>query len=155
MLNDVAARIASVDPAAGDMASQAAAAMDRATGGAQKKRPSKTCDDTLGANASPGAAAAGGMAAGAQRAVEETKGPQPGQTLSSQSTLPVDREALDAGSRDTLSYQQPGKKATTILSPHLETISYGSMMSLGQLHDLPPYQPAHHRQDQGQPHRPI
>ena len=43
---------------------QAAAAMDRATGGAQKKRPSKTCDDTLGSNASPGAAA-GATAAGA------------------------------------------------------------------------------------------
>ena len=26
-----------------------------------------------------------------------------------------------------LNYQQPGKKATTILSPHLETIEYGGM----------------------------
>jgi len=27
-----------------------------------------------------------------------------------------------------LNYQRPGKKATTILSPHLETIDYGSMI---------------------------
>lgn len=26
-----------------------------------------------------------------------------------------------------LNYQKPGKKATTILSPHLETIEFGSM----------------------------
>ena len=27
-----------------------------------------------------------------------------------------------------MTYQQPGKKATTILSPHLETIDFGSML---------------------------
>ena len=33
-----------------------------------------------------------------------------------------------AGDPMKFNYQQPGKKATTILSPHLETISYGSMI---------------------------
>jgi len=42
----------------------------------------------------------------------------------------ADSSAVAEGKRDTtqFSYQQPGKKATTILSPHLETISYGSMI---------------------------
>ena len=43
----------------------------------------------------------------------------------------IDADALATGMRDTMkfsSYQQPGKKATTILSSHLETISYGSMI---------------------------
>jgi len=41
-----------------------------------------------------------------------------------------DSGAIGEGMRDSMkfSYQQPGKKATTILSPHLETITYGSMI---------------------------
>ena len=41
----------------------------------------------------------------------------------------VDSAAAAAGQRTMTfnTYQQPGKKATTILSPHLETITYGSM----------------------------
>ena len=41
-----------------------------------------------------------------------------------------DAAAVAHGMADTmkLNYQKPGKKATTILSPHLETIDYGSMI---------------------------
>lgn len=41
----------------------------------------------------------------------------------------LDAAAVADGARETmkLNYQQPGKKAATILSPHLETLSTGSI----------------------------
>ena len=36
--------------------------------------------------------------------------------------------AIEDASEMKLNYQKPGKKATTILSPHLDTIDYGSII---------------------------
>lgn len=35
---------------------------------------------------------------------------------------------MDGGEELKLNYQKPGKKATTILSPHLDTIDYGNII---------------------------
>lgn len=42
----------------------------------------------------------------------------------------TEKAALNQGKKEQMvfNYQQPGKKATTILSPHLETLPTGSML---------------------------
>ena len=66
------------------------------------------------ANAKPEAAGAAQMAAGI--GVNRTASLFPGVVSGTR--------AMSLG----MTYQQPGKKATTILSPHLETIDFGSML---------------------------